>query len=138
METNCGIFNIDNKDWIDIKPFRYFKGPSNNAFNCKLCCNYDNDKIYLFDYSDVNYTSLYDINKHEWYTISTDKTLNFMYSFWYNDNVLYGLTLSTVEETKDSKFQLNKLDLREKEKKWIKSGIDFDGMSKDAFYSFFK
>ena len=140
-QTKCGIFNIDNNDWIDIKPFKYFKGPNNTAFSCKLCCNYDNDIIYLWDCSDIfdnqcGCTSLYDMNKHEWKSLSTDKSLsNKLSPFWYDNQILHGLS----KAIRDLQYELNKLDLRDNKRKWMRNRIDFefDGMDKDRLYSFF-
>ena len=141
-ETKCGIFNIDNGNWTDIESFKYLKGPVNDAFSCKLCTNYDNDIIYLYNESNVNYTSLYDMNKNEWRTVSTDVNYNYgmyLYSFWLQDQSLYGISSCSKDNkgSKDYKYQLNRLDLRDDKRKWIKNGFDFAGLDKDKSYSLY-
>lgn len=132
-QRSCGIFNMELQKWTDIKPLKYLQGP-NNRFSCRLCTNMDEDTIYLFDQSDINYTYKYDLNKNEWNTLSTDKSLGYVKAFWYNDDqILNGLT-----EIAPSKYNMNKLDLRDRKRKWIKTDIEFDGMDKDRSYYLFQ
>ena len=77
---------------------------------------------------------VHDVHKGEWRTISTDDFVRYLYTFWYNNHVLYGLSFGNGEY---SQFELNKLDLRDNQRKWIKSWIDFDGMENGKSYSFF-
>ena len=136
-EKSCGIFNITTHDWIDTKPLKHLEG-HNHYLACKLCSNYMNDTIYLFDEADINYTYKYDMIKDEWNTVSMDDSLVNLLMFWNDGDVLFGLTHSTINESKDYKFQLNKLDIRDNKREWIKTGVDFVGMDKERWYEFFR
>ena len=136
-EKKCGLFNIDTHNWTDIKPFKCFTETS-KYFGCKLCSNYDNSVVYLFDNASLNkirYTYLYDMVRNEWRTVSTDNSVNNMEIFWFDHQVLHGV------QTKDEdEFCLYDLDLRDDTRKWIKNKVTFDELSlnEDADYRLFQ
>ena len=74
------------------------------------------------------------MNKIKWSTISTGGFFGYPEAFWYDDQTLYGLKHGSI--TKEYKYQLNALDLRDNKAKWSRTGINFGGMDEDG-YKFF-
>ena len=133
--AECGIFNIDNKLWTSIKPYKYWsqEGSVKPSFQCDLCSNQNNDKVYLlYNRSLAICTSKYDVHKNEWRTISIGDSPIYMHPFWYSEGMLYGLSKSR------SQNYLNSLDLRDSKRKWIKTKINFDGLNSDDSIVYFQ
>lgn len=137
--ARCGIFRIESKDWIDIKPFKWMTidDASYGALYCSLCCNNDNDKVFVIynNFRTSMYTSKYDIYKDEWRTISRGNKPILMNPFWYSNNMLYGLSNSLAM---GSEYLLHTLDLRDSTRQWMSDKIHFDNLDIKMRISFWK
>ena len=57
----CGIFDLNNNKWIDIKPFKYTASDlDGKVFSCKNCYD-DNNNNCVYQYCNYN-LSKYDLN----------------------------------------------------------------------------
>ena len=137
--VQCGIFNLNDNNWIDIKPLKYTNPwPGNYAFSCSLCYDSNNDNVYIHNKSTPMYSSTlkYDLNKHEWYTICKEGHANDAI-MWFdnNSNTIHAFP----RNTKGSRAWRHTLDLRTYKKKWIHEEIQFDKMlnDKEQHFTFF-
>eukprot|EP01084_Bolivina_argentea_P122313 216744_1 len=124
--ANCGIFDLDNCVWKQVKSYEYntyssagiwgpifMAGLSFNNLYDTNCCQYI--------VSNIGHTAKYDMNKNKWITIVEDLKMMFRHNtrpvVWFDDNpsILYCVAES------NKKFR-GFLDIRNNNPKWIESG----------------
>ena len=128
---------MENHEWVQCEPYKY-ELPCNTAgFKCMICCNDNNDCVYLC--RNTGMASKLDLYKNVW-TKVVEGGLNWRANkglLWMeNGKLLKSLEHDGYITWHDDKegFVVQTLDLRENKKKWMGQKIKIEGMRSDQTF----